>query len=152
SNVGSRPISTPVSTSASVPTATSATSVPEPTPNTPPSYKIEYLPWHTDLQTFGGRDLERIDRELAPRVAAQSQPRGVQELGTVDIYSLIMSLESRLSFEVSYAINTLLILSAGVDASPHFQLPLAQCDNLLDVLLDVLIENAFESTAAELEQ
>lgn len=132
----------PVAPTPTTPAAAAPTPSPAPAKTEPTTYKIEYLPWHTNLVTYGGRDLDRIDRELVPRLAAYAQPRGVHELGTVDIYGLTMSLESRLSFEMAYAVNTLLILSAGVNAPPSFQVPLASCDRLLDVLLDVLVENA----------
>ncbi|WFD43573.1 hypothetical protein MPSI1_002236 [Malassezia psittaci] len=113
-----------------------------------PTYEIQYLPWHMNLTTHGGRDLHRLDRELVPRLAAYSRPRGVHELGTVDITALTLSLESRLVHEMSYALNTLLILSAAIDAPSSFSVPLASCDRLLDVLLDILIENAFGSSAS----
>ncbi|KAI3626666.1 hypothetical protein CBS14141_000667 [Malassezia furfur] len=122
-------------------------------PAAPPArdttYEIAYLPWHTRLGTYGGRDLDRIDRELVPRLAAYTQPRSVHELGTVDVHALTMSLESGLAHEVAYALNTLLILSAGVQAPPTFSVPLAACDRLLDVLLDVLLEHAFARPAAD---
>ncbi len=60
-----------------------------------------------------------------------------------------MSLRSRLDFEVSYALNTLLILSAGVGAAPSFQFGLGACEDLLEELLDVLEENSFRGDAAE---
>lgn len=114
--------------------------------------KIEYVPWHHELQTYGGRDLDRIERELVPHLGTHTQVRGVRELGTVDIHALSMSLKSRLDSEVSYVLNALLVLTAGVDAAPHFQLQLAACEDLLDVLLDVLMENAFLVDTAEAAQ
>lgn len=113
--------------------------------------KIEYMPWCIDLQTFGGRDLARIDNELLPAQATASRVRGVADLGTVDIFALSMALRSRVEFEVSYALNTLLVLTSGVDAPPSFQLPLALCEDLLDELLVLLVETAFaiDTDAAE---
>ncbi|WFD34709.1 hypothetical protein MCUN1_001553 [Malassezia cuniculi] len=107
----------------------------------PEKFKIEYMPWCTEIHTFGGRDLNRIEDELSVHQASATRVRGVNELGTVDIYSLIMSLRSRLEYEVSYALNALLVLSAGVDASPTFQLQIAACDELLDELLVLLVES-----------
>ena len=66
----------------------------------------------------------------------------MHELGVVDVHALIMSLKSGLAVEISYALNALLVVSAGVDAPSDFQLSLAQCDDLLDVLLDVLASHA----------
>ena len=59
-----------------------------------------------------------------------------------------MSIRSRIEVEVSYAINALLILSAGVGAPPTFQFPLAPCEDLLDELLDLLEESSFDDEAA----
>ena len=105
----------------------------------PTKFKIEYVPTNLEMRTHGGRDLDRIDRELVPRIAARTRPRGVHELGKVDVYGLIMSLQSELAHEVSYALNTLLILSSGLDAPAQFQFLMAPCENLLDVLLDMLM-------------
>lgn len=120
-----------------------------PTPAAPAAaLQIEYLPTHIAPATAGGRDLDRLERELAPRCAARARVRGVHELGTVDVFALCMSLQSGLTFEVSYALNALLILSAGVDGGASYQLLLEPCEQLLDVLLDVLLEHAFESADA----
>ncbi|WFD20596.1 hypothetical protein MCAP1_002843 [Malassezia caprae] len=105
----------------------------------PSKFKIEYVPTNLEMHTHGGRDLDRIDRELVPRMAARTRPRGVHELGRVDVYGLIMSLQSGLAHEVSYALNTLLILSSGLDAPAQFRFLMAPCENLLDVLLDMLL-------------
>lgn len=118
-----------------------------PKPSQPPRevltrYEIEYIPTNIRLSTFGGRDLNRLDEELAPRLAQCAGTRGVHELGVVDVHALIMSLKSGLAVEISYALNALLIVSAGADAPSDFQLSLAQCDDLLDVLLDVLASHA----------
>lgn len=135
-------------------TAATPTAVPSPatthalSTNTPPQsssekLKVEYMPWCTEMHTYGGRDLTRIEDELFSRQAAATRVRGVNELGTVDVYALCMSLRSRLDYEVSYALNTLLVLSAGVDAPTTFQLQLAPCEDLLDDLLVLLVESAF---------
>lgn len=44
-------------------------------------YKIEYVPVARPLDTFGGRKLEDIDRQLA-EVQARRQVRGHDELGS----------------------------------------------------------------------
>lgn len=112
-----------------------------PTSQEPTKFKIEYVPTNVRMRTHGGRDLDRIDRELVPRMAARTRPRGVHELGKVDVYGLIMSLQSGLSHEISYALNTLLILSSGMDAPAQFRFLMAPCENLLDVLLDMLVSD-----------
>lgn len=130
------------------PTRTESPKLNEPRkPSEPPNevstrYEIEYIPTNVRLSTFGGRDLNRLDEELAPRLAQCAGTRGVHELGVVDVHALIMSLKSGLAVEVSYALNALLVVSAGVDAPSEFQFLLAQCDDLLDVLLDVLASHA----------
>ncbi|KOS13526.1 hypothetical protein Malapachy_0024 [Malassezia pachydermatis] len=131
----------PAGAAAPVPVPAPAATGPPPSsaaPAAPAKYKITYIPMHLDVTTQGGRDLDRLDRELAPRLAARARLRTVAELGTVDVYGLIMSLRSGLSSEIAYALNVLLILSAGVGAPSSFQLALAPCDPLLDALLDVL--------------
>lgn len=54
-----------------------------------------------------------------------------------------MSLKCRLDSEVSYALNALSILSAGVGAPPDFEFFLQVCDDLFDELLDLLEEVVF---------
>ena len=68
-----------------------------PKPSQPPRevltrYEIEYIPTNIRLSTFGGRDLNRLDEELAPRLAQCAGTRGVHELGVVDVHALILSL------------------------------------------------------------
>lgn len=125
---------------AMAPAAAPDTAAPSETPTEPIKLKIEYVPTQLYVSTCGGRDLERLDRELAPRVAARYRMRSVQELGTVDLYALSLSLRSRLDTEVSYALNTLLVLTAGIGAPAHASLSLGACDELLDDLLDLLAD------------
>ena len=63
----------------------------------------------------------------------------MNELGVIDIQTLIMSLKSGMKMEITNALNILTILTVQPpmqQQQPH--LPLAQCDDLLDVLLDYL--------------
>ncbi len=63
--------------------------------------------------------------------------------GQVDVFAMTMSLRSRLATEVTYALNTLQILAAGVGAPGGFQFFLAPCEDLFPELLDLLEETAF---------
>lgn len=68
-------------------------------------------------------------------------PRSVRDLGQVDVEGLIMSLRSRLDVEVAYALNAIMVLSAGINA-PGFTFLLGLCEDLADELLDLLEEKA----------
>ncbi|KAJ9479770.1 ARID domain-containing protein [Pseudozyma hubeiensis] len=120
------------------------TSQPVGPPAPPQKHKIEYLPLRRDVQTHGGWDLTLAESQFAPAMVSRGRPRTLRELGLVDVQGLIMSLRSRLDYEVSYALNTLLILSAGVGAAPNFQFGLASCEDLLEELLDLLEETSFQ--------
>ncbi|PWN36997.1 uncharacterized protein FA14DRAFT_8558 [Meira miltonrushii] len=112
-------------------------------PVKPSKYKIEYLPIRRDVSSFGGWDLDSVEAQIGPILAGRGRfPRSVRELGTVDIEGLIMSLRSRVEIEVTYALNALFILTAGVQA-PGFNLLLSLCEDLSDELLDILEEAAF---------
>lgn len=114
-------------------------------PAPPQKHKIEYLPMRREVQSHGGWDLSLVESQYAPAMVTRGCPRTLRELGLVDVQGLIMSLRSRLDFEVSYALNTLLILSAGVGAAHNFQIGLASCEDLLEELLDLLEETSFQS-------
>lgn len=138
--LSSRPTSSagPVTMPLVGPTSTAPTE-----PVKPSKYKIEYLPIRRDVGTFGGWDLDSVEAQIGPILAGRGRfPRSVRELGTVDIEGLIMSLRSRVEIEVTYALNALFILTAGVQA-PGFNLLLSLCEDLSDELLDILEEAAF---------
>lgn len=104
--------------------------------------KIEYVPLAREIDTYGGRDLDMIDAELA-KVNSRRPQRSVDDWGTVDIDGLTMSLRSRLPTELSYAITILSVLSTMRGQSLDTGFSLQQCDELLDELLDLLSEQAF---------
>lgn len=150
---GPAPIAGPPASSASAPQPEKqvipGTQQPLGPPAPPQKHKIEYLPIRRDVHTHGGWDLSLVESQYAPAMITRGRPRGLRELGLVDVQGLIMSLRSRLDFEVSYALNTLLILSAGVGAAPNFQFVLGACEDLLDELLDVLEESSFQHAVGE---
>ncbi|CAD6901918.1 unnamed protein product [Tilletia controversa] len=97
--------------------AATATTAPAPPPSgasNTTKYRIEYMPIRRELKSAGGWDLDMIHDFLAPVLEGRGKaPRGVSDLGSVDITQLTLSLRSRLTSEVSYALNTLQILSSG---------------------------------------
>ncbi|ORX50561.1 hypothetical protein DM01DRAFT_1409068 [Hesseltinella vesiculosa] len=93
---------------------------------------VTYVPKTRNIETYGGVDLKYFDKfEIRPMVAQ------LAELGAVDIHALIMSLKSGLKMEVANALNTLTMVTV------HTPLVLAECEDLLDVLLDVLDQDFF---------
>ena len=129
-------------------------------------YKIEYVPIARTLDTYGGRKLEDIEQQLA-EIQARRQVRSHDELGkaerlalgilynershplgTVDIEGLTLSLGSGLGPEMSYALTTLTMLSTlagggNAQGGMNTGYPLNRCEDLLDVIVDVLEDVAF---------
>lgn len=101
--------------------------------------KIEYHPIERDLETHGGRDLRLLEDDWSQRKPL----RDVNEWGKVDIEAVTMSLRSRISFEVSYALTTLTLISTMKGQTPGTGFPITQCEELMDELLDLLEEEAF---------
>ncbi|TFK57342.1 hypothetical protein OE88DRAFT_1651014 [Heliocybe sulcata] len=121
-----------------------------PRPRQQPSRrKIEYVPYRRELDTHGGRDLKLIEDQLALRTARGHGIREIHDWGNVDIEALTLSIRSRLTMELSYALTTLSILSImrGQSASAGF--PIAQCPDLVEETLDLLEEMAFEGQPDE---
>ncbi|KZT30349.1 hypothetical protein NEOLEDRAFT_1082167 [Neolentinus lepideus HHB14362 ss-1] len=128
-----------------VPSTSSTSSAGMARPRQQPSRrKIEYVPYRRELETHGGRDLKLIEDQLAMRTARGHGIREIHEWGNVDIEALTMSLRSRLTMELSYALTTLTILSImrGQTATTGF--PIYQVPDLVDETLDLLEEMAFE--------
>ncbi|KAF8640437.1 hypothetical protein AX17_000102 [Amanita inopinata Kibby_2008] len=112
-------------------------------PRQPLRRKIEYVPLAREIDTYGGRDLQVFETEFANIV--QRRPlRDINDWGIVDIEALAMSLRSRLSAELSYALTTLTILSTMRGPTQGTGLPLVQCLDMFDELLDLLEDMAFE--------
>jgi hypothetical protein len=117
--------------------------IPLQAPTKPGKFKVEYLPIRRDVHSHGGWDLDVVERQMGDYIDGKGRfPRSVRELGHVDVESLIMSLRSRLEVEVTYSLNALFILTAGVQA-PGFHLLLSLCEDLCDELLEILEEAAF---------
>lgn len=125
------------------------TSVPPPPSSRPRSQftrtKIEYIPLAREVDTHGGRDLNVLEEEY---LRAQRRPmRDINEWGTVDIEALTMSIRCRLTVELSYALTTLTLLSTMKGPTPGSGFPIAQCTDLLEEVLDLLEEEAFDGVA-----
>lgn len=108
----------------------------------PSRRKIEYVPLAREVETFGGRDLKYIETEMA-NLPQRHPVRDINEWGTVDIEALTMSIRSRLSTELSYALTTFTLLSTMRGQTPGSGFPVHQCVDLLDEVLDLLEEQAF---------
>ncbi|KAF7724151.1 hypothetical protein EC973_001276 [Apophysomyces ossiformis] len=94
---------------------------------------VTYVPKTRNVETYGGVDLKYFDKfEIKPAIPQ------LGELGTVDIYALIMSLKSGMKMEITNALNVLTVFTIQQSA-----LPLEQCEDLLDVLLDHLEKDTF---------
>lgn len=107
--------------------------------STTPQQKVTYIPKTRNVDTYGGVDLKYFDKfEIKPPVPH------ITELGLVDIQALTLSLKSGLKMEISNALNILTVLTVSQSPMQHPQqqpmstLPLQHCDELLDVLLDLL--------------
>ncbi|KDR85141.1 hypothetical protein GALMADRAFT_233788 [Galerina marginata CBS 339.88] len=124
-------------------------SQPPPNPSTtvgprqqPSRRKIEYVPLARDAQSFGGRDLQAIDAEWH-NVVPKRPLRDINDWGVVDIECLCMSIRSRLSIELSYALTTFTVLSTMRGQTSGSGFPIYQCPDLLDDALDLMEELAF---------
>ncbi|KAL7413280.1 hypothetical protein BDY24DRAFT_389533 [Mrakia frigida] len=115
------------------------------TANHRPRNKIQYIPLQRDSTTYGGWDVDGIEQDRL-RTKASRKPRPVNELGAVDIEGLLMSLQSRIQSEVSYALTTIEMLSVqpsglGRDSGAYEGvLPLKNCPDLLEELVELLEE------------
>ena len=93
------------------------------------------------MDTVGGRDLRAI-AEGHHRMTARHALREISEWGNIDIDALTMSLRSRISIETGYALTTFTLLSImrGQGTSGF---PIANCPELMDEALDLLLEVSF---------
>lgn len=107
--------------------------------------KIEYIPLAREVDTYGGRDLNILEDEY---LRSQRRPmRDINEWGTVDIEALTMSIRCRLTVELSYALTTLTLLSTMKGPTQGSGFPIAQCSDLLEEVLDLLEDEAFDGVA-----
>ncbi|KAG1080441.1 hypothetical protein G6F42_023354 [Rhizopus arrhizus] len=128
----------PAANTASAMTTSTTTDQKDSPPPQQPKQQITYIPKTRNVETYGGVDLKYFDKfEIKPPVPH------LNELGVVDIQALIMSLKSGMKMELTNALNVLTVLTVQPQIHAQQQqqpphLPLHQCDDLLDVLLDYL--------------
>ncbi|KAI0704912.1 hypothetical protein BC835DRAFT_1315745 [Cytidiella melzeri] len=106
----------------------------------PSRRKIIYTPYVREVDTAGGRSVDAIQQDLA--LASQKPLKDLSEWGTVDVEALTMSLRSRLSTELSYALTTFTVLALVRIKEGAFVL--SQAPDLFEELLDLLEEVAFD--------
>ncbi|KAF9044865.1 hypothetical protein BDZ89DRAFT_1089791 [Hymenopellis radicata] len=113
--------------------------------------KIEYVPLAREVDTYGGRDLKVIESEMTPIVGRDPSLKEMNEWGSIETDALIMSIRSRISTELSYALTTLAILSTMKGQQPGSGFPINQCGDLFEDLLDLIEELAFEEVEDKFE-
>ncbi|KAL4243558.1 hypothetical protein ABKN59_001121 [Abortiporus biennis] len=119
-----------------------ATNMASRTVRQPSRRKIEYVPLAREVDTAGGRDMEALQHEYA--VAVQRTVRNIDDWGTVDIDALTMSIRSRISTELSYALTTFTILTLMRSPNKDAGFPISQAADLLDEVLDLVEDVAFD--------
>ncbi|GBE78317.1 hypothetical protein SCP_0112020 [Sparassis crispa] len=115
-------------------------------PRQPQRRKIEYVPLAREIETAGGRDLDMIQHEY---VRASHRPlKDFNEWGQVDIEALTMSLRSRISTELSYALTTFTMLTL-MRSSQKDGFPVSHTPDLFEEVLDLLEDVAFDGADDE---
>ncbi|KIN00910.1 hypothetical protein OIDMADRAFT_162843 [Oidiodendron maius Zn] len=99
------------------------------------------------LDTFGGVELDSLQRLGNALIQFRPDVPAVTDLGSIDIHALTMSLQSGIHAEVRLALDTLVSLSV----ESRLQLDLQVCEDLVETLVDcaevqveLLAENAAE--------
>ncbi|THH20009.1 hypothetical protein EW146_g1270 [Bondarzewia mesenterica] len=104
----------------------------------PQRRKIEYVPLSREVNTSGGRDVRTIAEEQA-RTKVRQPLRDVGDWGNIDIDALTMSVRSRIATELSYALTTFTLLSI-MRGQTGSGFPIANCPELMDEVLDLVVE------------
>ncbi|KAI8995524.1 hypothetical protein BD414DRAFT_479785 [Trametes punicea] len=113
----------------------------------PSRRKIEYVPYAREVETAGGRDLQAIQSEW--HRMSTKPVRHIDEWGQVDIDALTLSLRSRVSTEVSYALTTFTILTLLRAPDQGRGFPIVQAPDLLDEMVDLVEDLAFDEDEDE---
>ncbi|KAF7339640.1 SWI/SNF chromatin-remodeling complex subunit sol1 [Mycena sanguinolenta] len=118
----------------------------------PSRRKIEYVPLAREVDTVGGRDMKIIEAETIA-TSLRRPLRDINDWGIVAVDALTMSIRSKLSTELSYALTTFTLLSTMRGDTPTSGFPIVQCADLLEEVLDLMEERAFDGAQdfAELE-
>ncbi|KAF7320254.1 ARID domain-containing protein [Mycena kentingensis (nom. inval.)] len=102
--------------------------------------KVEYIPLLREVDSTGGRPLKALEPELA---GSRHPLRDINDWGLVSVDALTLSLRSQLPAELSYALTTVTLLSTMRGDTPTQGFPIMNCPELLDELLDLLEQRAF---------
>ncbi|KAI0374281.1 hypothetical protein BV20DRAFT_935514 [Pilatotrama ljubarskyi] len=113
----------------------------------PSRRKIEYVPYAREVDTAGGRDLEHIQAEWARM--SNKPVRHIDEWGQIDMDALTLSLRSRVSTEMSYALTTFTILTLLRGSNQGGGFPILQAPELLDEMVDLVEDLAFDGVEDE---
>ncbi|KAH9857885.1 hypothetical protein C2E23DRAFT_718417 [Lenzites betulinus] len=113
----------------------------------PSRRKIEYVPYARELETAGGRDLDFLQSEWH-RVSTKGVRR-IEEYGQVDVEALTLSLRSRVSTEMSYALTTFTLLTLLRGSNHGGGFPIMQAPDLLDEMVDLVEDIAFDGAEDE---
>lgn len=105
----------------------------------PSRRKISYIPLAREVDTAGGRDLDGMQQEFAH--ASQRPIKDPGEWGTVDVEALTMSVRSRISTELSYALTIFTLITLPRVSGIAF--PITQAPDLFEEVLDLVEEVAF---------
>ncbi|KAG9244329.1 hypothetical protein BJ878DRAFT_506841 [Calycina marina] len=99
------------------------------------------------LDTHGGVQVDSLAKLGTQLALYRPDVPHVQDLGTIDIHALTMSLQSGIKAEVRLALDTLLVISV----ESRIPLELHQCEDLVDAMVDCAEEqvNALAENAAE---
>ncbi|KAI0670013.1 hypothetical protein C8Q78DRAFT_992406 [Trametes maxima] len=113
----------------------------------PSRRKIEYVPYAREVDSAGGRDLEFIQSEW--HRMSNKPVRHIEEWGHVDVDALTLSLRSRVSTEMSYALTTFTILTLLRGSNQGGGFPIGQAPDLLDEMVDLVEDLAFDGVEDE---
>lgn len=118
-------------------------------PPQPQEYNLsdELVPKVRQLDTWGGIDLDSLEKLGKAFALTKPDVPAVFDLGVMDIHALTMSLQCGIHAEVRLALDTL----ATMSVEPRIQLDLRACEDLVETLVDcaemqveLLAENAAE--------
>lgn len=107
--------------------------------------KIEYVPFAREVPTYGGRDLNALEQEYISSAGSKRAMRTIGDWGAVDVDHLTLSIRSRLSTELSYALTTFTMFSTMKGHQEGTGFPLHSCLDLLDEILDLAEDLAFDA-------
>lgn len=107
----------------------------------PSRRKIAYVPLAQETPTYGGRDVVAFD-EWHKHMNSVSTLRKMEEWGQINIDALTLSIRSRLSVELSWALTTMGIIST-MKANDGTGFLVHNALELVEELLDLLEETAF---------